>query len=68
MSKDFSPPATTPEHLGTALAEDGYAVLAPQGLAQWVDMPVEMLREMLTADRQETAAESDASKGGSAVS
>ena len=37
-------------------------------VAQWVDMPVEMLREMLTADRQETAAESDASKGGSAVS
>ena len=40
MSKDFSPPATTPEHLGTALAEDGYAVLAPQGLAQWMGMPV----------------------------
>jgi len=40
MSKDFSPPATTPEHLGTALREDGYAVLAPQGLAQWLDTPI----------------------------
>lgn len=46
MSKDFSPPATTPEHLSTALAEDGYAVLAPQGLAQWMDMPLSELEAL----------------------
>jgi len=46
MSKDFSPQATTPEYLNTALAEDGYAVLAPQGLAQWMDMPLAELEAM----------------------
>jgi len=40
VSKDFSPPATTPEHLGTALAEDGYAVLAPPAVAQWLGTPI----------------------------
>jgi len=46
MSKDFSPPATPPENLGTALAEDGYAVLAPQGLAQWMDLPLSSLEAL----------------------
>lgn len=46
MSKDFSPPATTPEHLGAALSEDGYAVLAPQGLAQWTGVSLAELEAL----------------------
>ena len=46
MSRDFSPPATTPEHLGTALVEDGYAVLAPQGLAEWLGAPLAELEAL----------------------
>ena len=46
MSRDFSPPATTPEHLGIALAEDGYAVLAPQGLAEWLGAPLAELEAL----------------------
>lgn len=46
MSREFSPPATTPEHLGTALAEDGYAVLAPQAVAQWLGAPLSELQAM----------------------
>ena len=48
MSKDFSPPATTPEHLATALAEDGYAVLAPQAVAQWLGTPIAGLEALRT--------------------
>ncbi|SFM56463.1 2OG-Fe dioxygenase family protein [Variovorax sp. OV329] len=46
MSKDFSPPATPPENLDTALAEDGYAVLAPQGLSQWLGLPLAELEAL----------------------
>ena len=46
MSRDFSPPATTPEHLATALAEDGYAVLAPQAVPQWLGAPLAELESL----------------------
>ncbi|VWX62134.1 conserved hypothetical protein [Burkholderiales bacterium 8X] len=34
----FDPPYTPPERLVTALKQDGYAVLSPQGLAQGLDL------------------------------
>jgi hypothetical protein len=39
-ARDFCPPATPPEHLAAALADDGYAVLAPQAVAQWLGAPL----------------------------
>ena len=46
MSRDFSPPATTPDHLSTAISEDGYAVLEPQAVAQWLGAPLAELESL----------------------
>ena len=45
----FSPPYTPPEELGTALRQQGYAVLSPKGTADWLQRPLAEL-EALHAD------------------
>jgi len=40
VTREFSPPGTTPERLSTALREDGYAVLEPGATAQWLNVPL----------------------------
>lgn len=49
MTAEFSPPFTPPERLATALREDGHAVLSPQCVGEWLDMPLAGL-EALHAD------------------
>ena len=45
----FSPPYAPPEELGTALKQQGYAVLSPKGTADWLQRPLAEL-EALRAD------------------
>jgi len=40
---EFSPRYVTPDQLATALREDGYAVLSPQGVADWLGRPLAQL-------------------------
>jgi hypothetical protein len=42
----FAPPATPPVELADALRTQGYAVLAPEGVAQWLDLPLDSLEAM----------------------
>ena len=46
---NFDPPFTPVDRLVPALRQDGYAVLSPQGVAQWLGSPLEQL-ELLHAD------------------
>lgn len=41
--RDFAPPATPLDHIDTALRQDGYAVLAPEAVAQWLGHPLAAL-------------------------
>ncbi|MDM0113105.1 2OG-Fe dioxygenase family protein [Variovorax sp. J22R133] len=47
--RDFAPPRTPPDQLSQALLGDGYAVLPPQDVAQWLGAPLAKL-EALHAD------------------
>ena len=49
MSGAFDPPFTPPDRLVAALRQDGYAVLSPQGVAEWLSAPLSDL-EVLHAD------------------
>jgi len=49
MTAAFSPPFTPPDRLAATLRQDGYAVLSPQGVADWVSAPLAQL-EALHAD------------------
>ena len=49
MSLAFSPPFTPPDRLVPTLRQDGYAVLSPQGVADWLGVPLAQL-EALHAD------------------
>ena len=49
MSTGFSPPFTPPDRLVPTLRQDGYAVLSPQGVADWLGMPLAAL-DALHAD------------------
>ncbi|MBO9646954.1 MAG: 2OG-Fe dioxygenase family protein [Variovorax sp.] len=40
MSTAFSPPFTPPDRLVPTLRQDGYAVLSPEGVAEWLGVPV----------------------------
>lgn len=40
MSAAFSPPFTPPDRLVPTLRQDGYAVLSPQGVADWLGAPL----------------------------
>ena len=39
----FAPPATDPAHLADTLRSQGYAVLSPSGVAQWLGLPLAQL-------------------------
>ena len=45
----FDPPFTPVDRLVPALRQDGYAVLSPQGVAEWLGSPLAQL-ELLHAD------------------
>ncbi|VTU32391.1 2OG-Fe dioxygenase family protein [Variovorax sp. PBL-E5] len=49
MSGAFSPPFTPPDRLVPTLQQDGYAVLSPQGVAEWLGSPLAEL-DALHAD------------------
>ncbi|MEJ7688246.1 MAG: 2OG-Fe dioxygenase family protein [Variovorax sp.] len=49
MSGAFDPPFTPPDRLAAALRQEGYAVLSPQGVAEWLGAPLSDL-EALHAD------------------
>ena len=40
MSTAFSPPFTPPDRLAPTLRQDGYAVLSPEGVSEWLGVPV----------------------------
>ena len=40
MTTAFNPPFTPPDRLVPTLRQDGYAVLSPQGVAEWLGMPL----------------------------
>ncbi|RYF67664.1 MAG: hypothetical protein EOO22_19040, partial [Comamonadaceae bacterium] len=40
---EFAPRYVSPAQLDTALREDGYAVLSPQGVAEWLSQPLAYL-------------------------
>jgi hypothetical protein len=42
----FSPPFTPPDRLAPTLRQDGYAVLSPQGVAEWLGMPIDALASL----------------------
>jgi hypothetical protein len=49
MTAAFNPPFTPPDRLVATLRQDGYAVLSPQGVADWLAAPLAQL-EALHAD------------------
>ncbi|MBO9513398.1 MAG: 2OG-Fe dioxygenase family protein [Variovorax sp.] len=49
MSAAFSPPFTPPDRLVATLRQDGYAVLSPEGVSQWLGVPLSDL-DALHAD------------------
>ena len=46
MSLAFSPPFTPPDRLVPTLRQDGYAVLSPQGVADWLGTPLAQLEAL----------------------
>jgi len=63
VTREFSPSSTTPDRLSVALAEDGYAVLHPEGVAQWLDLPLAEL-EALHPDWNELPPDDHLKDGG----
>ncbi len=49
MNSAFSPPFTPPDELAATLRQEGYAVLNPRGVAEWLGLPLAEL-EALQAD------------------
>jgi hypothetical protein len=45
---EFAPRFVAPAQLETALREDGYAVLSPQGVAEWLGQPLAQLEALHT--------------------
>jgi hypothetical protein len=63
VNPGFSPPFTPPDRLVPTLRQDGYAVLSPEGVAEWLGLPLAQLK-VLQGDWAELPADEYLKDGG----